>query len=108
MSLLNKKPKDKLTSRLTGLLQPKPEQPLVPRICPECYELLEKHITDLGVHNMISAHCPHHSVLIDVLLIEGVPQCVQMTGPITWEDAKAMLKSERSSPLSGLQNPNPH
>lgn len=69
------------------------QQPLVPRICDECYYLLTEAIceaNDQGM-NMVAAHCPHYMVLIEVELHEGAPLGVVMTGPITQEESNARI-----------------
>jgi len=88
MSLLKKKTKDKPKSKLAGVLPHDEPLPLMLRICDECYATLAMSIANADQHNLVAVHCPHYSVLMEVVLIDGNPIGVVMTGPITEDEAK--------------------
>ena len=67
------------------------KQPLVPRICYECYELLTEAIANADHHTMVATHCPHYMTLTEVELHEGVPLGTIISGPLTREEAEAKI-----------------
>lgn len=66
-------------------------QPLMPRICDECYDVLLNAINNAVDNNIAAVHCPHYMVLVEVELADGVPLGVTTTGPITQDEANAKI-----------------
>lgn len=83
----------KKQSSLTGILNAVDKQPMVPRICDECYDILTESIAAAGYNNMVAVHCPHYMVLMEVELVDGAPLGVVMTGPITKDEADEKINS---------------
>lgn len=67
------------------------KHPLMPKVCDDCYAMLNAAIADAGNHNMVAVHCPHTMVLVEVELVDGVPLGVTATGPITHDEANAKI-----------------
>ncbi len=77
-------------------------QPLVPRICDDCYNQLVKSMVDAGYNAIVAIHCPHYLVLMEVEITEGVPLGVIMTGPISHEEAEANINNAFADDQSAL------
>jgi hypothetical protein len=69
-------------------------QPLAPRICDACYDVLSASLDVAGANTLVAVHCPHYRVLMEVDLVDGVPLGVVMTGPISQDEANSMINDQ--------------
>ena len=81
-------------SSLLDRLKPVDAQPLTPKICDGCYQLLLEAIIEHDHHDFAAVHCPHYMVLMQVELHEGTPLGTILSGPITPEEAESKLHEQ--------------